>query len=429
MGHHSYLVVGEYQFFYTRDHYNEELAALFNESDRELVVADAGDDTRDDEWDGKELTFGYYTTANALRQRLNVQGFTSHRALADLAEGVERWRKTYADQSDLREREARGEQLYQTLARPPREPAELLAAMGEAIGPHRPQTSFATGQKYVSYLIELTATAEDVEELRWFVEGRSLVRLILDQAADHTRVGLDVSGLTGCCVGLDTDQPIAGPTRERQLAALPDNAPLIVLTEGSTDSKVLTEAMHVTHPHLVDFVRFIDYTGTDTKPQGSVGALANMVNAFIAAGVANRFVAIADNDAGGHEAFAKLKKQKLPAGCRVLHYPDLPLLARYPTFEPTSSAVALTDVNGAAGSLEMYLGEDVLTIDGALAPVHMGRFIPAVQRHQGALSPAHKVLVLKAFKKKVEAARAGQHSTGDWSGVHAIFEKIVHAFD
>ncbi|MEU6071499.1 HEPN/Toprim-associated domain-containing protein [Streptomyces sp. NPDC047082] len=182
MGHHSYLVVGEYQFFYTRDHYNEELAALFNESDRELVVADAGDDTRDDEWDGKELTFGYYTTANALRQRLNVQGFTSHRALADLAEGVERWRKTYADQSDLREREARGEQLYQTLARPPREPAELLAAMGEAIGPHRPQTSFATGQKYVSYLIELTATAEDVEELRWFVEGRSLVRLILDQA-------------------------------------------------------------------------------------------------------------------------------------------------------------------------------------------------------------------------------------------------------
>ncbi|SCE49881.1 hypothetical protein GA0115240_17046 [Streptomyces sp. DvalAA-14] len=63
----------------------------------------------------------------------------------------------------------------------------------------------------------------------------------------------------------DTQQPIAGPTRERQLAALPDNAPLIVLTEGSTDSKLLTEAMHVTHPHLVDFVRFIGYTGSKAQ--------------------------------------------------------------------------------------------------------------------------------------------------------------------
>ncbi|WP_055532271.1 HEPN/Toprim-associated domain-containing protein [Streptomyces graminilatus] len=427
MGHHSYLVVGEYQFLYTRDHYNEELAALFNESDRELVVADVGDGTRDDDWGEREITLGYYTTANALRQRLSVQGFTSCRALADLAEGVTQWRKTYDGQSGLREREARGEQLYQTLARRPREPAELLAAIGEAIGPHRPYTSFATAEKYVQYEDEFTETAADVEDLRWFVEGRSLVRLLVDQAPDHMRVGLDLSGLTGCCVGLDTDQPIAGPTRERQLAALPDNAPLIVLTEGSTDSRVLPEAMHVTHPHLVGFVRFIDYTGT--KARGSVGALAIMVNAFIAAGVANRFVAIADNDAGAHEAFAKLKRQKLPPGCRVRHYPDLPLLARYPTVEPASSTVSLTDVNGAAGSLEMYLGEDVLTIDGTLAPVHLKAFIPAVQRHQGGLSEAHKVLVLKAFEKKVKAARSGQRDTGDWSGVHAIIEEIVHAFD
>ncbi|MYS24844.1 hypothetical protein GTW78_33270 [Streptomyces sp. SID4948] len=40
---------------------------------------------------------------------------------------------------------------------------------------------------------------------------------------------------------------------------------MIVLTEGSTDSKLLTEAMHVTHPHLVDFVRFIGYTGSKAQ--------------------------------------------------------------------------------------------------------------------------------------------------------------------
>ncbi|MEW2498517.1 hypothetical protein AB0942_34045, partial [Streptomyces nodosus] len=299
--------------------------------------------------------------------------------------------------------------------------------VSEAIRPHRSQKSFATFQDYFQYEDEFAETVSDVRELRWFVEDRSLVRLIIDQAPGPLPVGLDLSELTGCCVSLDTAQPIAGPTRDRQLAALADNAPLIVFTEGSTDSRVLTEAMHVTHPHLADFVRFIDYTGT--KAGGSVGKLATVVNAFIVAGVDNRFVAIADNDAGANEAFAKLKRQKLPAGCRVLHYPDLPLLTCYPTIESPSSTVALTDVNGVAGSLEMYLGVDVLTIDGTLAPVHLKTFIPAVQRHQGVLSEAYKVLVLKAFEKKVKAARSGRDSSGDWSGLRAIFEKIVHAFD
>ncbi|WP_328879161.1 HEPN/Toprim-associated domain-containing protein [Streptomyces sp. NBC_00299] len=427
MGHHSYLVVGDSQFLYTRDDYNEELAALFNETDRELSVTDGSDVTSGDELDESACALGYYTTANALRQRLHVQGFTSSRALADLAEGIAQWRKTYDSQSQFRELEGRGERVFQTLVRRPREPAELLAAIGEAIRPHRSEKSFATVQEYFQYEDEFAETVSDVQELRWFVGERSLVRLIIDQAPDDTRAGLDLGELTGCCVSLDATQPIAGPTRERQLAALPDSAPLIVLTEGSTDSRLLTEAMHVTHPHLVGFVRFIDYTGT--KARGSAGALAIMVNAFIAAGVANRFVAIADNDAGGHEALAKLKRQKLPVGCQVLHYPDLPLLASYPTVDSASATVSLTNVNGVAGSLEMYLGEDVLTIDGTLAPVHLGTFIPAVRCRQGALSKSHKVLVLKAFEEKIKKARLGQRSdTSHWSGVHAIIEGIVQAF-
>ncbi|MEU0965681.1 HEPN/Toprim-associated domain-containing protein [Streptomyces sp. NPDC005917] len=428
MGHHSYLVAGDCQFLYTRNHYDEELAALFNETDRKLIVVDGSDVAPGDEWAASEYVFGYYTTAHALRQRLNVQGFTSRRALADLAEGIARWRKTYDSQSEIRERQARSEMLSETLARPPREQTELFAAIGEAIRPHRPMKSFATTEEHFQYESEFIETVTDVEELRWFVERRSLIRLIIDQAPDDTRVGLDLGELTGCCVHLDTTQPIAGPTRELQLAALPDNAPLIVLTEGSTDSSLLTQAMRITHPHLADFVRFIDYTGT--KAHGSAGALVTMVNAFIAAGVANRFVAIADNDAGGHEALAKLKRQKLPVGCKVLHYPDLPLLTSYRTINPASRTVSLTNVNGVAGSLEMYLGKDVLTIDGALAPVHLGNFIPAVRRRQGALSKPHKGLVRKAFEEKIKTARREQHSgTGDWSGVHAIIESIVHAFD
>ncbi|MET9956017.1 HEPN/Toprim-associated domain-containing protein [Streptomyces sp. NPDC006339] len=430
MGHYSYLVAGDCQFLYARDHYDAELAALFIETDRKFIGADGGEVIPGDEGPESEYALGYYTTARALRQRLNTQGFTSRRAVASLGEGIEEWRKRYEseEQRQPRERLAQGDSVWETV-RPPREPNELLAAIGEAIRPRRSAESFATLQEYLQYENQFTETVSDVEELRWFVEGRSLIRLITDQALDDTRVGLNLGELTGCCVHLDTTQPIAGHTRESQLAALPDNAPLIVLTEGSTDSRLLTEAMHITHPHLVGFVRFIDYAGR--KAQGGVGMLVNLVNAFIAAGVAHRFVAIADNDAGGHEAFAKLKKQGLPEGCKALHYPDLPLLASYPTTaDSASSTISMTDVNGVAGSLEMYLGKDVLTTDGTLMPVHLGNFIPTVQRHQGALSKTHKGLVHKAFEAKIRTAQREQHSgTGDWSGVHAIIESIVHAFD
>ena len=54
---------------------------------------------------------------------------------------------------------------------------------------------------------------------------------------------------------------------------------------------------------------------------------------------------------------------------RVLHYPDLPLLRRYPTLGPQLVDPVIMDVNGRAGSLEMYLGRDLLTVDSELVPV------------------------------------------------------------
>ncbi|MFI0813779.1 HEPN/Toprim-associated domain-containing protein [Streptomyces echinatus] len=426
MGHYSYLVIGNYQFVYTRSHYSSELAALFSEDDRQYIPAS---ETLAEDWDEEGCTFGYFTTAHALRQRLQVQGYTSRRAHADAAEGLARWRAKYNAQLELRERQEQegGKDPFADLAREPRELVDLLADIRTAIGPHQPISAFATSREYLTYEDRFAEAAQDVDSLYWETDTRSVIRLLIDQAPDDTVVGLDLGALTGCCVHLDPTQPIAGPTRERQLASLPSDAPVIVLTEGSSDSRLLTKAMHLTHPHLDGFLRFIDYTGSGAE--GSVSALGRMVKAFIAAGVANRFVAIADNDTAAHLHLAELKSRPLPEGCRLLHYPELPLLADYPILDPTSSRTTRGDVNGIAGSLEMYLGREVLTIDGSLAPVHLTP-IPEAKSHQGALSPHHKRRVQKAFDKKVKRALNGQPSDGaDWSGVHAVIESIVHAFD
>jgi hypothetical protein len=154
------------------------------------------------------------------------------------------------------------------------------------------------------------------------------------------------------------------------------------------------------------------------------------VYSFIAAGVANRFVAIADNDTEGHAGLAKLKGETLPANCRVTHYPNLPALSSYPTLGPQSPESILADINGCAGSLEMYLGHDVLTIDGELAPVQWRNYNTALRRYHGTLLDRDKNTVQDAFKQKVKRALShGRAPESDWSGIHLIIEQIVHAFD
>jgi hypothetical protein len=127
---------------------------------------------------------------------------------------------------------------------------------------------------------------------------------------------------------------------------------------------------------------------------------------------------------------AKLKRESLPENSRVTHYPNLALLSSYPTLGPNSQEPVLADINGRAGALEMYLGRDVLTIGGKLAPVQWRSYHPALNRYHGTLLDPDKKAVQDAFKFKVDdALRNGSATKSDWSGAQTIIEHIVHIFD
>jgi hypothetical protein len=123
----------------------------------------------------------------------------------------------------------------------------------------------------------------------WCIWTRNVLRLLLDRVPDDTLVALDLSELTDCCVEMYPRQPIAGPTRQEQLQRVAVDSPLIVLTEGSTDSRLLSDGMKITHPHLSGFINFIDFDSF--KAEGGVAMLPKIVYAFIASGVANRIAA------------------------------------------------------------------------------------------------------------------------------------------
>ena len=208
------------------------------------------------------------------------------------------------------------------------------------------------------------------------------------------------------------------------------DSPLIVLTEGSTDSRLLSDGMKITHPHLSGFINFIDFDSF--KAEGGVAMLPKIVYAFVASGVANRIAAIGDNDTEAYDALEKIKADpNLPDNVRILHYPDLPTLKNYPTLGPYSPDPVLTDINGSAGALEMYLGRDVLTTDGQLVPVQWRNYNPKLGRYQGSLLDKDKKTVQKAFAEKVKQAhaRGGTTAEEDWSGIEAIIERLLTAFD
>ena len=382
MSAHSFMEVSDRLFLACRESYVPDLVALFTE-----------DELRHD-----DEHFGYVSTAAELQDRLQLHGVTAARARAELDEAVGVWHAQHAnpDADDV--------------GVPVRGSADLLTELREYVN---------SRDEWAEYRLP--------DEVEWELDARTILRLILDVVEDQqSPVRYNLDDLQGYEL-LTPGTPITEQAREERRRAIATDAPLVILTEGSSDSQLLTDALRVTHPHLVSFMRFIDFS---SGAEGSAASLVKLLRSFVGAGIANRVLVLADNDTAAHDALGKLKREGLPDGYRVMHYPELPLLRRYPTLGPQLADPVLMDVNGKAGSLEMYLGRELLTVDGELVPVQWMGYVEGQRSYQGAISPPEKKRIQREFRSKVKAAlrdpsvRNGQ----DWSGVETIVEGVLRAF-
>ena len=449
MGHHSYLRLRGTVTLLCRDSYYPDVAALFSEDDRYYRPASDPDEGSD--------AYRYATTIRGMAERLDSQGITVDSALRDLEAGLASWSERYAaDQAKddppatdnaAAQREPLlafglgASEIAEAEARQKTRP-EQPAARQEEDDP--PPADSAAVEREIRFLLaadvaetpdllsnwrRLSEAGSLVERLHWEMDTRCLMRLLVhwspDQDQDEELV-LDLSKLTGCCVELDPGQPIAQMARDEQLQTAMRNLPLVVITEGSTDAYLLSEGMKVTHPHLVGFIRFFDYGAA--RPRSGIAGAADTFKGFVAAGIGNRFILLADNDAAAHTGLAKLKLGSWPAACRILHYPDLFMLQAYPTQDPHTGASAIEDLNRRAGSLEMYFGQDVLTgAGGGLMPVHWKGTASSSQPRQGSLTDPDKRTAQQRFRAKLKTQRNGA-GTEDWSGIRAVIDSIVRAF-
>ncbi len=200
----------------------------------------------------------------------------------------------------------------------------------------------------------------------------------------------------------------------------------IIMTEGRSDKRALEGALRVLAPHLFDYFTFLDFE--QMKVAGGAPSLVGFVKAFAAAGISNRVAALFDNDTAARSALRSIERLRLPENIRVVSWPEIQLGRRYPTLGP--SGVVEMDVNGLAGSIELYFGEDVLRReDGSLTPVQWRGYDRKLDQYQGEL--LDKPLLQERFVAKVRSclAQSKEGRSGDWSGMELLVRLLQHVFD
>ena len=430
MGTYSELYVAGSPVLPEKSQANALVMTLFRESDR-VIATRRFVDRNPTAWshaieeadpDETEQVVEYTTSVAIAKDRLRVMGFT----LKHVEQDFEQAKAEYV--ARLRElNEGTGEKYWtdEIALLSSSKLADFVAAMKEILtsGVHYVhfRESVPQGSALAKYMLD-----DGHEDFYWgfpCTDLRCFVRAVLEAAPEEAPVTQDLTDLFD-------GEYYATHARVSELAlqelkgSYSINSPVIVLTEGVTDSKAIQQSLAILYPHLVGYYSFLDLT---VRSPGGAGSLVHVVKSFAGAGIENRVIALFDNDTAGHSARSLLRDVRLPQTMLVLTYPDLDFARAYPTVGP--GGASLQDVNGFACSIELFFGQDVLTIDGQLLPVQWKAYDERLKRFQGEITS--KGLCQSRFDAKVEVARseASAIAAQDWEPMKRLLIMMIDAFN
>ena len=139
--------------------------------------------------------------------------------------------------------------------------------------------------------------------------------------------------------------------RDHVVADLGKVQRFLVVTEGSSDSKVIEHAFKMLRPDVADFFHFVDME--EGYPFTGAGNLHRFCQGLVSIGIENNVVVVYDNDAIGVAGFEKTSELRLPTNMRVIRLPDCDSLRQFDTTGPNGESKA--DINGCAAAIECYL--------------------------------------------------------------------------
>ena len=184
----------------------------------------------------------------------------------------------------------------------------------------------------------------------------------------------------------------------------------LIVTEGSSDAKIIAHALKLLKPHLADFFDFVDMD--EGYPFTGTGNLYNFTKGLISISVQNNVVILYDNDAEGVFSFNRTVKLNVPDNMRILKLPDLPVFQDFDAIGPAGTHRA--DINGRAAAIECYLD----TGPGAVV---------RWKNHHKELDVYHGELVRKRDVMKAFMAQERVNADYDFSRIAVVVDTIISA--
>ncbi|WP_159096874.1 hypothetical protein [Pseudovibrio sp. Alg231-02] len=199
---------------------------------------------------------------------------------------------------------------------------------------------------------------------------------------------------------------------------------VLILTEGKSDTEVLSIAIQAMYPEFSDLFQFVDFQ--EFSIQGGASMLTKMVKAFAGVRMDQSILALFDNDAAGLAERQHVDRIKaLPQNIKTMVLPELELAKDYPTIGPEGERHM--DVNGAASSIELFLGKIALTDrNGELHPIRWTGWNTQIKRYQGALE--NKDDITKRFLTRMKKGGDPIALRTEFSELDQLLRSIFSAF-
>jgi hypothetical protein len=426
MGSYAHLAIAGRSFLESKSYVDSTLMTLFDDGDKRSYVRKVCERNpgiygeSDDDTD--ETAYEYIACAGHIKRRLDMLGFTCKRVRTAFAQRIAEYR------------ELASEDNYFSLPMEGVDPEAFLSDYTFDVWAAGFQEFLTSG---VSLCVDddTKGRLSPVQQLifnypnDYFHYGfpdydaRLFVRGVVEVVDFDLPVVMDYSELVDAGY-YDGSENLAAMAKSAVAAEFVSTAKLIVLTEGSTDSQFLRRSMELLRPHLAPLLSFVDFSVPNME--GGAANLIRVLKGFIGAGVANRVLAVFDNDAAGSDAMRGLNTIGLPPNVAAIQLPAVPYATSYPTIGPQGQSEM--DVNGLAGAIELYFGLDILCRPNqSLTPVEWGGYVAAVGKYQGALQD--KSRLQSAFARKLDDYASGIRSADhDWSGVNLMLDAVCQAF-
>lgn len=434
MGSYCELYISNYPIATTKNEIDPFLLSIFQPNDLIVYERKIGEryqllHGRVYSVDESERAIQYINTAQHLKERLNVVGFTMKRveeafenSKTESLERLDEWieDKRFNDNETIEKTLKEEVELLKNSSL-----SDFLNASKEIIKDGykiERDDSEISENPIVEYLLQ---DRYGLEKFPYDYDQRTLLRALLEITEPNEKITYDITelvegGYYDSEPGDIYDEVIDNVTYDYEIGDK-----FLILTEGSSDIQILKNSLELLYPHLSGYYSFMDFGISNAS--GSASSLVASVKSFVGADIRNKIIALFDNDTAAESAIRGLSKTKIPENIKIVQYPNIKFLEDYPTIGPTG--ITKMNINGLAGSIEMYLGTDTLTEKNELIPVQWKGFDSALKKYQGEI--IDKSTVIKKFDKRIKICNANPEKIKDfdWSGINQILTMIFNTFN